>query len=87
MEAFIVFYVDHDKRDHNNLAQLDGAHCRHGISIPGSNCLFGRIKFIQYCHIIYHRCYLWGTDRFNFLEHYHCKCYSKLDRGIWCGDV
>ena len=79
MEGYIVFNMDNGERTHNNFEELNRAHCRHGISIPGSNCLFSRIKFIQYCRIIYNYGQLRDTDRLNFFKHYHYKRYCKLD--------
>ena len=79
MESFILIYMDYSHGDHDNFAQFNRAHCRHSISIPDSNCLFSRIKLIQYSRIIYNSGQLRDTDRLNFFKHYHYKRYCKLD--------
>ena len=84
MEAFILIDVDNDQRHHNNVTQFDRTHSRDSLPIPGANCLFSGIKFIQHCYIIHNNGELRHPHRFKFFRHYHDKCYGKLDSGFRC---
>jgi len=78
MEAFILIHMDYHQRDHNNITWFNRTHCGHSIPVPGSNCLFRRIRieFIQYGDIIYNCGKLRDADGFIFFKHYDDKCYS-----------